>query len=251
MSDTMTLVLIRHGQSEYNLKNLFCGWMDPDLSDNGWAEARAAGDLLRQEGYDFDQCYTSYLKRAIHTLQTALAQMDRDWLPVTKSWRLNERHYGALQGLNKAETAEKYGDEQVHVWRRSYDVRPPELDADDPRNPANMAAYRDVPASDLPLAECLKDTVARVQPLLEGSILPDMKVGKRVLVVAHGNSLRAMVKGFDHLSDQEIAGVNIPTGVPLVYTFDAQMNVLDRHYLGDPADIAARTAKTASTGAKA
>ncbi len=248
MSDTMTLVLIRHGQSEYNLKNLFCGWMDAELSDAGRAEAAAAGRLLRDEGFDFDQCYTSYLKRAIHTLNIALDEMDRAWLPVTKSWRLNERHYGALQGLNKAETAAKYGDEQVHVWRRSYDVRPPALDVDDPRNPLTWRQYQDVPRECLPLTECLKDTVARVQPLLEGEILPAMRAGKRVLIVAHGNSLRALVKGFEHLSDEAIAGVNIPTGVPLVYTFDADMNVLDHHYLGDPADIAARTAKTASTG---
>lgn len=250
MSDTMTLVLIRHGQSEYNLKNLFCGWMDADLSDNGRNEAHEAGKLLRDEGFDFDQCYTSYLKRAIHTLNIVLDEMDRAWLPVTKSWRLNERHYGALQDLNKAQTAEKYGDEQVHIWRRSYDVRPPALDPSDPRNPANMPQYRNVPADQLPLAECLKDTVARVQPLLQESILPDMRAGKRVLIVAHGNSLRALVKGFDGLSDEEIAGVNIPTGVPLVYTFAPDMTVLDRHYLGDPDDIAARTAKTASTGKK-
>ncbi len=250
MADTMTLVLIRHGQSEYNLKNLFCGWMDAELSDTGREEAKAAGQLLRDGGFDFDQCYTSYLKRAIHTLNIALDEMDRAWLPVTKSWRLNERHYGALQNLNKAQTAEKYGDELVHTWRRSYDVRPPALDPDDPRSPLTWRQYEGVPQEDLPLAECLKDTVARVQPLLEGEILPDMRAGKRVLVVAHGNSLRALVKVFDGLSDDAIADVNIPTGVPLVYTFDGDMKAIDHHYLGDPDDIAARTAKTASTGAK-
>lgn len=248
MSDTLTLVLLRHGQSEYNLKNLFCGWMDAELSEQGRAEAQAAGKILRQEGFDFDLCYTSYLKRAIHTLQLALDSMDRAWLPVTKSWRLNERHYGALQDLNKAQTVGKYGAEQVQLWRRSYDVRPPALEADDPRNPALLDAYRAVPRSELPLAECLKDTVARVAPLLEEEIIPAVKSGKRILITAHGNSLRALVKGFEKLSDDEIAGVSIPTGVPLVYTFTPQLELIERHYLGDPDEIAARTAASASTG---
>ena len=242
------IVLLRHGESEWNLQNRFTGWTDVDLTERGVAEAREAGELLGREGFSFGKAYTSYLKRAVKTLDCVLDRMNLDWIPVEKTWRLNEKHYGMLQGLDKSETAERYGEEQVLVWRRSYDVRPPALDADDPRNPLTWRQYQDVPRECLPLTECLKDTVARVQPLLEGEILPAMRAGKRVLIVAHGNSLRALVKGFEHLSDEAIAGVNIPTGVPLVYTFDADMNVLDHHYLGDPADIAARTAKTASTG---
>ena len=251
MSQTMTLVLIRHGESEWNKKNLFAGWSDVDLTETGRSEAARAGQLLREGGYDFDCAFTSYLKRAIHTCNAVLDEMDRAWIPVTKSWRLNERHYGALQGLNKAETAEKYGAEQVHVWRRSFDVRPPALDPDDPRNPKNSPQYRDVPADELPLAECLKDTVARAQPYFDENIAPLMRAGKRVLVVAHGNSLRALVKGFDHLTDDQITAVNIPTGVPLAYTFDADMHVLEKKYLGDADEIAARVAKTASTGSVA
>ena len=250
MADTMTLVLIRHGQSEWNKLNLFTGWTDVDLTDQGRAEAAQAAELLRDGGYDFDKCYVSTLKRAIHTLNIVLDGLDRAWLPVEKCWRLNERHYGALQGLNKAETAEKYGEAQVKLWRRSYDVRPPALEPDDPRSPAGQTIYRDVPADELPLTECLADTVARVKPLLEGTIIPEMKAGKRLLIAAHGNSLRSIVKGFDRLSDEEIIDVTIPTGVPLVYTFDKDMNVVDRHYLGDADEVAARTAASATSGKK-
>ncbi len=218
MKNTMTLVLLRHGESVWNKMNLFTGWTDVDLSDTGKLEAAQAGTQLKDDGYDFDICYTSYLKRAIHTLNLALEAMDREWLPVIKSWKLNERHYGALQGLNKSETAAKYGEEQVHIWRRSFDTRPPLLDEDDERNPALDAAYRDVPGSELTLGECLKDTIARTMPYFNEVIVPQMKAGKRVLIAAHGNSLRALVKEFDNLSDDEIAHVNIPTGVPLVYT---------------------------------
>lgn len=245
---TMTLVLIRHGESEWNQKNLFTGWTDIDLTDTGRAEAAAGGRALAAEGIDFDLCYTSYLKRAIHTLNIVLDEMDRAWLPVIKTWKLNERHYGALQGLNKADTAAKYGDEQVKIWRRSFDVRPPKLEPGDERDPHGQAAYRDVDPADLPYCECLADTIARAWPFFEGEILPQMRAGKRVLIAAHGNSLRALVKEFDHLGDDEIVGVNIPTGVPLVYTFDEDMNVLDKHYVGDPATIAAKIDAVANQG---
>ena len=235
--DTMKLVLVRHGESEWNKLNLFTGWTDVELSDTGREEAAAGGKALREEGFDFDICYTSRLKRAIHTLNVILDQLDRSWLPVVKSWKLNERHYGALQGLNKAETAEKYGDQQVKIWRRSFDVQPPALKPGDERDPHELEMYRDVPSDELPYTECLKDTIARAWPYFEETILPQMKAGKRVLIAAHGNSLRALVKQFDHLSDDEIAGVNIPTGVPLVYEFDKDMNVLSKRYIGDPETI--------------
>jgi 2,3-bisphosphoglycerate-dependent phosphoglycerate mutase len=230
--ERMTLVLLRHGESEWNKLNLFTGWTDVDLSDNGRSEAEAAGMLLKDEGFDFDVCYTSYLKRAIHTLDIVLDQMDLEWLPVIKSWKLNERHYGALQGLNKAETAEKYGDDQVKVWRRSYDVPPPALDPDDDRNPAKQEQYREVPAEDLPLTESLKDTVARAVPYFEDVIKPRMLAGDNVIIVAHGNSLRALVKYLEGISDEDIVEVNIPNGVPLVYEFDSDFNVLSKRYLG-------------------
>ena len=235
--DTMKLVLVRHGESEWNKLNLFTGWTDVELSDTGREEAAAGGKALREEGLDFDICYTSRLKRAIHTLNIILDQLDRSWLPVVKSWRLNERHYGALQGLNKAETAEKYGDQQVKIWRRSFDVQPPALKPGDERDPHELEMYRDVPSDELPYTECLKDTIARAWPYFEETILPQMKAGKRVLIAAHGNSLRALVKQFDHLSDDEIVGVNIPTGVPLVYEFDKDMSVLSKRYIGDPETI--------------
>ena len=246
--DTMKLVLVRHGESEWNKLNLFTGWTDVELSDTGREEAAAGGKALREEGFDFDVCYTSRLKRAIHTLNIILDQLDRNWLPVVKSWKLNERHYGALQGLNKAETAEKYGDEQVKIWRRSFDVQPPALEPGDERDPHTLEMFRDVPADELPYTECLKDTIARAWPYFEDEILPQMKAGKRVLIAAHGNSLRALVKQFDHLSDDEIVGVNIPTGVPLVYEFDQDMNVLSKRYIGDAATIEAKINAVANQG---
>ena len=228
----MKLVLIRHGESEWNKLNLFTGWTDVDLSEKGHEEAKNAGRLLKAEGYDFDVCYTSILKRAIHTLNHVLDEMDRAWLPVVKSYKLNERHYGALQGLNKAETAEKYGDEQVKIWRRSYDVKPPALEPTDERAPQNQEMFRGIDPAELPLNESLETTVARVVPYFENVIKEDMKAGKRVLIAAHGNSLRALVKYFDNLSNDEIIGVNIPTGSPLVYEFDDNFNVVKHYYLG-------------------
>ncbi|MBR3202061.1 MAG: 2,3-diphosphoglycerate-dependent phosphoglycerate mutase [Solobacterium sp.] len=228
----MKLVLIRHGESEWNKLNLFTGWTDVDLSEKGHEEAKAAGRLLKAEGYDFDIAYTSILKRAIHTLNHVLDEMDRVWLPVVKSYKLNERHYGALQGLNKAETAEKYGDEQVKIWRRSYDVKPPALEPTDERAPQNQEMFRGIDPAELPLNESLETTVARVVPYFEEVIKADMKAGKRVLIAAHGNSLRALVKYFDNLSNDEIIGVNIPTGSPLVYEFDDNFNVVNHYYLG-------------------
>lgn len=236
----MKLVLIRHGESVWNKENLFTGWTDVDLSETGKKEAAEAGKVLKAEGFDFDVCYVSYLKRAIHTLNLTLENMDREWLPVIKSWKLNERHYGALQGLNKAETAEKYGEDQVKLWRRSYAIQPPALAEDDERNPAFNDMYRKEDRSVLPLTECLADTVARAVPYYLEEIVPKMRSGERVLVVAHGNSLRALVKYIENVSDDEIVGVNIPTGVPLVYEFDDDMNVLSKKYLGDQDVIAAK-----------
>ena len=237
----MKLVLIRHGESEWNKLNLFTGWTDVELSEPGMNEAREGGRLLRDNGFDFDLCYTSYLKRAIHTLQLALDEMDRAWLPVVKDWRLNERHYGALQGLNKTETAEKYGDDQVLLWRRSFDVMPPALEEVDERNPRTQAPYRDVAnKSELPLTESLKETIERAVPYFEEVIKPQMLDGKRVLIAAHGNSLRALVKYFDNMTDDEIMGVNIPTGVPLVYEFDDDFNVVSKAYLGDQSELEAK-----------
>ena len=250
MSDTMRLVLLRHGESVWNKENLFTGWTDVDLSDKGREEARSAGRLMRDEGLDFDVCYTSFLKRAIHTLNLALEDMDREWLPVTKAWQLNERHYGALQGLNKADTAAKYGEEQVKIWRRSYATPPPELSADDERNPANQEMFRTVPRECLPLTESLKETVARAVPYFDEEIKPRMLAGERVLIAAHGNSLRALVKVFDGLSEDEIVGVNIPTGVPLVYEFDRDFNVVSKRYLGDQDAVNAKMAAVANQGKK-
>ena len=250
MSDTMRLVLLRHGESVWNKENLFTGWTDVDLSDKGREEARSAGRLMRDEGLDFDVCYTSFLKRAIHTLNLALEEMDREWLPVTKAWQLNERHYGAPQGLNKADTAAKYGEEQVKIWRRSYATPPPELSADDERNPANQEMFRTVPRECLPLTESLKETVARAVPYFDEEIKPRMLAGERVLIAAHGNSLRALVKVFDGLSEDEIVGVNIPTGVPLVYEFDRDFNVVSKRYLGDQDAVNAKMAAVANQGKK-
>lgn len=244
----MKLVLLRHGESEWNRKNLFTGWTDVDLSENGVAEARKAGQLLRENGYDFDVCYTSYLKRAIHTLNIVLEEMDREWLPVVKSWRLNERHYGALQGLNKSETAKKYGEAQVKIWRRSFDVRPPALSGDDKRSPKRAEQYRYEDPAQLPLCESLKDTIARALPYYDKVIKKDVESGKRVLIAAHGNSIRALVKSFENLSAQEISQVNIPTGIPLVYEFDGQGRVKNKFYLGDPELIRAKINSVANQG---
>ncbi|MDF1493197.1 2,3-diphosphoglycerate-dependent phosphoglycerate mutase [Caproiciproducens sp. CPB-2] len=244
----MKLVLVRHGESEWNQKNLFTGWADVGLSENGRREAAEAGVLLKQEGYDFDICYTSYLKRAIQTLNLTLGQLDREWLPVVKSWKLNERHYGALQGLNKAETAQKYGEDQVKIWRRSFDVRPPALAEDDTRNPKFDPAYRNEIKQELPLCESLKDTIDRVLPYFEAAVKKDMRDGKRVLIAAHGNSIRALVKHFDGLTKEEIMEVNIPTGVPLVYEFDNGFHVLRKYYLGDQALLKAKMERVANQG---
>ncbi|MBQ5503759.1 MAG: 2,3-diphosphoglycerate-dependent phosphoglycerate mutase [Oscillospiraceae bacterium] len=244
------LVLVRHGESEWNKLNLFTGWTDVELSDKGREEAKAAGRVLKENGYDFDVCYTSYLKRAIHTLNIALDEMDRAWLPVIKSWKLNERHYGALQGLNKAETAEKYGEEQVKVWRRSFDVKPPALDENDERSATKQAMFRDVPKELLPANESLETTVERVVPFFEEVIKKDMEAGKRVIIAAHGNSLRALVKYFDNLTSDEIIGVNIPTGTPLVYEFDDEFKVIKSYYLGDQEALKAKMQAVANQGKK-
>lgn len=232
------LVLLRHGESEWNKKNLFTGWTNVDLSEKGVAEAREAGRMLKREGYAFDIAYTSVLKRAIHTLELVEEEMGIHPL-VKKSWRLNERHYGALQGLNKSKTAETYGEEQVHLWRRSYAVRPPALTRDDPRYPGNDPLYKDLSEDELPLTECLKDTVARVLPYWESEIAPTLRAGKKVLICAHGNSIRALIKYLDQVSDEEIVGVEIPTGIPLVYELDGALKPLRHFYLGDPARVRA------------
>ncbi|MCD8194819.1 MAG: 2,3-diphosphoglycerate-dependent phosphoglycerate mutase [Coprobacillus sp.] len=242
------LVLIRHGESEWNKLNLFTGWTDVDLSEKGREEAHNGGKLLREEGFHFDVAYTSYLKRAIHTLNIVLEELDEEFIPVIKTWRLNERHYGALQGLNKAETAEKYGDEQVKIWRRSYDVQPPALEEGDERNPANQEAYQYVDKKDCPLTECLKDTVARVLPYWENEIKPAIVSGKKVVIAAHGNSLRALLKYLENISDEDIVELNIPTGVPLVLDFDENFNVVGERYLGDQAAIEAAKAAVANQG---
>ena len=246
----MKLVLIRHGESEWNKANLFTGWTDVELSEKGRTEAMDAGKAMKAAGYDFDVCYTSYLKRAIHTLNYALDEMDRAWLPVHKSWKLNERHYGALQGLNKSETAEKYGEAQVKIWRRSFNIAPPLLEEDDDRNPARQEQYRQEKGQKLPLGESLADTIDRVVPYFEETIAPDMKAGKRVLIAAHGNSIRALVKYFEGMSEDEILEVNIPTGIPLVYEFDENMKVIHKEYLGDPDVIAAKINAVAKQGSK-
>lgn len=244
----MKLVIIRHGESEWNKKNLFTGWMDVELSDKGKEEATKAGLLLKEENYDFDICYTSYLKRAIHTLNRVLEGMDREWLPVIKSYKLNERHYGALQGLNKAETADKYGDEQVKIWRRSFDIQPPVLPEDSEFNPRNEEQYRGIDKDSLPLCESLKDTIARVVPYFNEVIKKDMLEGKRVLIAAHGNSIRSLVKYFENLTEDEIIDVNIPTGIPLVYEFDDNFNVTKKYYLGDKSLIDASINQVAMQG---
>jgi len=223
------IVLIRHGESEWNKANLFTGWTDVDLSAQGKIEARNAGQLLKENGFSFDYAYTSLLKRAIRTLWIVLDAMDLLWIPVEKSWRLNERHYGALQGLNKAETALKYGEEQVHLWRRSYDLQPPDLELSDPRYPGNDPRYSNLSPNEIPLTESLKDTVARFIPYWEQSIVPMIKDNKKIIIAAHGNSLRALIKHLEQLSDQEILNLDIPTGTPLVYELDQEL-VPVRHY---------------------
>ena len=240
MAKTYKLVLIRHGESEWNKLNLFTGWTDVELSELGKEEATNGGKLLKEGGYHFDVAYTSYLKRAIHTLNRVLEAMDEEYIPVIKTWRLNERHYGALQGLNKDETAEKYGEEQVKIWRRSYDVQPPALSETDPRNPALQRAYATVDKKDLPLTECLKDTVARVVPYWEEVIKKDIVAGKSVIIAAHGNSLRALVKYLENISDEDIVNLNIPTGVPLVYELSEDFKVLNKYYLGNQDAIKAK-----------
>lgn len=242
------IVLLRHGESDWNRENRFTGWTDVDLSAKGVEEARAGGRLLKAEGYSFDIAFTSVLRRAIKTLWLALEEMDRMWIPVEHSWRLNERHYGALQGLDKAETAAKFGEEQVLAWRRSYDTPPPALDKGDPRYPGGDPRYAGLDESELPLSECLKDTVARVMPFWNGSIAPAVRAGRCVIVVAHGNSLRALVKYLDGVSDADIVGLNIPTGIPLVYELDAALKPLRHYYLGDQEEVARRIAATSSQG---
>ncbi|HMT07288.1 MAG TPA: 2,3-diphosphoglycerate-dependent phosphoglycerate mutase [Pyrinomonadaceae bacterium] len=240
------LVLIRHGESQWNKENRFTGWYDVDLSEKGREEAKAAGQLLKTEGFTFDEAYTSVLKRAIRTLWTVLDEMDLMWVPQTKSWLLNERHYGGLQGLDKAETAAKYGDEQVKIWRRSYDIPPPELDASDERYLGNDPRYTDV--RPFPATECLKDTVVRVVPYFDNEIAPKIKAGKRLIVAAHGNSLRALVKHLDGISDDDIINLNIPTGVPLVYELDADLKPIKSYYLGDADAIKAAQEAVANQG---
>jgi 2,3-bisphosphoglycerate-dependent phosphoglycerate mutase len=240
------LVLLRHGESQWNLENRFTGWTDVDLTESGCKEARAAGELLRDEGYDFDIAYTSVLRRAIRTLWIALDVMDRMWLPVVHSWRLNERHYGALQGLNKAETAARFGEQQVHIWRRAYAVAPDPLSPDDPRSAGREPRYRHLAPSDIPATESLRDTVARVLPFWNDSIAPAIQRGRRVIVAAHGNSLRALIKYLDDISDDDIVGLNLPTARPLVYELDADLKPLRHYYLGDAEEIARATAAVAA-----
>ncbi len=239
------LVLLRHGESDWNRENRFTGWTDVDLSPRGAEEARAGGRLLRAEGYRFDLCYTSLLKRAIRTLWIALEELDQLWLPVEKSWRLNERHYGALQGLDKAETAAKFGERQVLVWRRSYDTPPPPLDAGDPRYEGRDPRYAGI---EVPRTECLKDTVARVIPYWNSAIAPAVRAGRRVLIAAHGNSLRALIKHLDQMSDADIVPLNVPTGAPLVYELDGELKPIRHYYLGDPAEIEKRIAAVSAQG---
>ena len=242
------LVLVRHGESDWNKENRFTGWTEVDLSAQGLKEAHTAGQVLKAGGFTFDQAFTSVLKRAIRTLWIILDELDLMWIPIEHSWRLNERHYGALQGLNKAETAAKFGDAQVKVWRRSYDTPPPALETQDERYPGRDPRYANLSQEELPLTECLKDTVARMLPYWHNEIAPAVKSGKKIIVAAHGNSLRALVKYLDHISDEEIIGLNIPTGIPLVYELDADLKPINRYYLGDPEAIAKATQAVADQG---
>jgi 2,3-bisphosphoglycerate-dependent phosphoglycerate mutase len=244
------LVLLRHGESTWNKENRFTGWTDVPLSEKGLEEAKSAGQLFKKGGYTFDVAYTSVLKRAIKTLWVALEELDLMWIPVYRRWRLNERHYGALQGLNKAETAGIHGEEQVKIWRRAYAIAPPELELSDERYPGNDPRYRDLDASETPRSECLKDTVHRFLPLWHDEIVPELKAGKRIIIAAHGNSLRALVKYLDNVSDDEIVGLNIPTGVPLVYELDESLKPIRHYYLGDEEKINAAINAVANQGKK-
>jgi 2,3-bisphosphoglycerate-dependent phosphoglycerate mutase len=245
---TIKLVLLRHGQSIWNQENRFTGWTDVDLSEQGKAEAKQAGALIKDAGLTFDLAYTSVLKRAIRTLWIVVDELDLMWIPVERSWRLNERHYGALQGLNKAETAAKFGEEQVKIWRRSYDIPPPPLEKNDPRYPGNDRRYRSLTEAELPLTECLKDTVERFLPYWKKMIVPAIESGERVLIAAHGNSLRALVKYLDDVPEEKIVGLNIPTGVPLVYELDERLEPVKHYYLGDPDAIARAMDEVARQG---
>ena len=247
---TVKLILLRHGESKWNLENRFTGWTDVGLTDKGKAEAKSSGQLLKEEGFEFDLVYTSVLKRATGTMDICLNEMNIINVPIIYDWRLNERHYGALQGLNKTETAEKYGDEQVLIWRRSYSTPPPPLDIDDERHPHLDERYKDLTPSQLPASECLKDTVDRFLPLWHETIAPSVRSGEKVLIVAHGNSLRALVKYLDKITDEEIVGLNIPTGIPLVYELDHDLTPIKHYYLGDPEAIAKKTAAVAAQGTK-
>ncbi len=244
------LVLVRHGESDWNKQNRFTGWTDVDLSDQGREEAKEGGQVLKREGFTFDVAYTSVLKRAIRTLWMVLDEMDLMWIPVHRSWRLNERHYGALQGLNKAETADKFGEAQVKIWRRSYDIPPPELSAEDPHYPGLDPRYAQLTKQELPLTECLKDTVARFLPLWHETIAPAVKDGRKVLIAAHGNSLRALIKYLDNVSEEAIVELNVPTGMPLVYELDAQLKPIRNYYLGDPEKVKAAMDAVAAQGKK-
>lgn len=246
---TIKLVLLRHGQSTWNLENRFTGWTDVDLTEQGEEEARRGGQLLKEEGFAFDVVHTSLLRRAIRTKQLVLDELDMLWLPVQRHWRLNERHYGALQGLNKKETAEKHGEDKVFEWRRSYDTPPPELDLQDERHPANDPRYKDLAPDLIPATECLADVVARMLPYWHDVIVPQLREGKRVLVVAHGNSLRALVKHLDGISDDDISSLNIPTGIPLVYELDEDLNATNSYYLGDQ-EAAKKAAEAVANQAK-
>ena len=243
-----TLVLLRHGESQWNLDNRFTGWTDVGLTPKGEAEAKYSGIILKEDGYEFDIIHTSVLTRAIDTMKICMYEMDITEIPILYNWRLNERHYGALQGLNKGETAEKYGEEQVHIWRRSYSTPPPELGLDDDRHPRFDDRYKNLKPEELPASECLKDTVERFLPYWHSQISADIKSGKRVLIVAHGNSLRALVKFLDNVSDEEIVNLNIPTGVPLVYELDDSLKAVKHYYLGDPEEIAKKAAAVAAQG---
>jgi 2,3-bisphosphoglycerate-dependent phosphoglycerate mutase len=248
MNTVHKLVLLRHGESTWNKENLFTGWTDVDLSERGIEEAREGGRVLREQGYAFDIAFTSVLKRAIRTLWIVMDEMDLVWIPVVRDWRLNERHYGALQGLNKAQTAEKFGEQQVMIWRRSYDIRPPALEESDPRNPARDPRYRELNKEQIPLTECLKDTVTRFLPFWHGVIAPAVRSGKRVLIAAHGNSLRALVKYLDDVPDDVIPAVNIPTGMPLVYELQEDLKPIRNYYLGDPEKVKKAMEAVASQG---
>lgn len=242
------VVLLRHGESTWNKENRFTGWTDVDLSEKGLHEAKQAGRTLKAEGFKFDLAYTSVLKRAVRTLWFVMDEMDLMWIPVIRNWRLNERHYGALQGLNKAETAKKYGDDQVKIWRRSYDIPPPALEKEDERYPGFDLRYKDLTDTELPLTECLKDTVARFVPYWENTIAPSVKAGKKVLITAHGNSLRALVKYLDNIPENEIVELNIPTGIPLVYELDENLKTIKSYYLGDQEEIAKAASAVANQG---